>query len=218
MSNQDPRARGPLSDPAIARAVAERMAALPADATPLQKHVLFFDRDEDGEISLLDTYRGSRALGFGRLLSGTLALVINGALGWVTQSPPRPTLRIDVARIHRGKHGSDTDIYNELGYFVPEELEETFSRFDRDRDGALSLYELWLRARGDRDLYDIVGQLTSLAEFGLTYLMAAENGKLSREAILANYDGSLFYAVEELRRRRGPRSLRERLRDWLPRM
>lgn len=217
MSDQDSTARGPLANPAIARAVAERMAALPADATPLQKHVLFFDRDDDGTISLSDTYRGSRALGYGRLLSGVLALSINAALGWVTHSPPRPSLRIDVARIHRGKHGSDTDIYDERGYFVPEEFEKTFARYDRDGDGALSLSELWRRARGDRDIYDIVGQVASLAEFGLVYLIAAEDGKLSRETMRGIYDGSLFYAVEEMRRGPRPRSLRRRMRDWLSR-
>jgi peroxygenase len=208
--------RGFMADPAIARAVGERMAALPANATPLQKHALFFDRNGDGELTLLDTYRGSRALGFGRLLSGALALTINGALGWVTSDPIRPTLRITVAHIDRGKHGSDTDIYDRRGQFVPEEFEDIFRRFDRDRDGALSLYELLLRARCERDLFDIVGQAISIGEFLLTYVIAAENGKLDREALLGVYDGSLFYAVEARQRIRGSRSLTRRLRDWFP--
>ena len=217
MSNRDSNVRGPLSDPAIARAVAERMAALPADATALQKHSLFFDRNGDGEISLLETYQGSRAIGFGRVLSGLLAAAINVPLALATTGLWPPTLRIDVSRIHRGKHGSDTDIYNELGYFVPEEFEETFRRFDRDRDGALSLYDLVLLARCNRDLFDIFGQVFSVGELLLVYYLAAEQGKVSREALLASYDGSLFYALEEWLRRHGPRSFRERLRDWLPR-
>lgn len=189
-----------------ARAVARRPDEHPEIPTALQKHVEFFDRDGDGEISLLDTYRGSRALGYGRVLSGLLAVSINTALGWPTADPPRPTLRIRIANIHRGRHGSDTDIYDELGRFVPEELDETFARYDKDGDGALDLRELWARARGDRDIYDLVGQIASLAEFGLVYLIAAEDGKLDRDTFRSIYDGSLFYRVEarvaEDRRRR----------------
>lgn len=194
--------------------------------TALQRHVAFFDRNGDGIVSLRETYRGSRALGFGRPLSGLLAIVINGALGWVTAEPPRPTLRIRVAGIHRAKHGSDTDIYDQRGRFVLGALEDTFARYDRDGDGALSLRELWLRARGDRDIYDLVGQIASLAEFGLVYLIAAERGAISRDTFRAIYDGTLFYQVEarvaEARWQRAHagwlrRLLRPRLRQWMRR-
>lgn len=172
------------------------------DLTPLQRHAAFFDRNGDGYITLSETYEGCRALGYGRLLSSFLAVSINAGLGWKTTRFPYPTLRIRLDRIHRGKHGSDTNAYNYQGQFDAQEFERIFKLYDRDGDDAFDFREMWNRARGQRDIYDVVGQVVSLFEFALTYAIAGEDGKLSKEALRAIYDGSLFYEVEAKRRGR----------------
>ena len=53
--------------------------------TALQKHVVFFDRNHDGKITLSETFSSSRLLGFGYVRSGAMAFAINNALGIVGQ-------------------------------------------------------------------------------------------------------------------------------------
>lgn len=172
-----------------------------ARPTPLQRHAAFFDRNGDGKITLAETYQGCRALGFGRLVSGTLAWVINTGLGWPTSNSWWPTLEIDIANIQRGKHGSDTDIYDLNGNFDAAKFDAMFARYDGDGDGRLNKRELLARARGDRDLLDVVGQIASLGEFGLIYWLAAERGGIPKDALRKVYDGTLFYELERTRAR-----------------
>ena len=51
----------------------------------LQQHVLFWDRDGDGEIWPCDTWRGFRDLGFNILFSALAVLCINLALSLPTR-------------------------------------------------------------------------------------------------------------------------------------
>ncbi len=171
----------------------------PERMTALQRHCAFFDRNGDGYITPKETYEGCRALGYGRTLSAALAASIHTALGWITARPPRPTLKVRLDRVHRGKHGSDTDVYDEDGQFVEERFARLFDRYDRNGDGALDRRELIARWRGDRDLYDFVGQVAAFFEGVLTYMIAAENGKITKDAMRALYDGTLFYEIEARR-------------------
>ncbi|KAG2610403.1 hypothetical protein PVAP13_4KG189900 [Panicum virgatum] len=113
------------------------MAAEPADAgsskpgssmadvyeqgelTPLQRHVAFFDRDKDGVIYPSETYEGFRAIGAGVPLSAFSALFINGLLGPKTvpenEKAPALKLPIYVKNIQKGKHGSDSGVYDANG-------------------------------------------------------------------------------------------------------
>ncbi|KXS11185.1 hypothetical protein M427DRAFT_102634, partial [Gonapodya prolifera JEL478] len=94
----------------------------------LQQHAEYFDRTGSGVLWPWDTYRGFRALGFNVIVSSLAGLVI-GFLGWWTQDSwvPHPLLPIYLKNIHRAKHGSDTEVYNTEGRFVPQKFEEIFS-------------------------------------------------------------------------------------------
>ena len=55
--------------------------------TALQKHVMFFDQDGDGKITVGETFDGLRELGFGYTRSSAFAFAINAGLGVATGAP-----------------------------------------------------------------------------------------------------------------------------------
>lgn len=77
--------------------------------TPLQQHVLFWDRDGDGLISPWDTYVGFRELGFNILFSLIALMVINFNFSYPTRLAiswfPDPYFRVYVGSIHKAKVG-----------------------------------------------------------------------------------------------------------------
>uniref|UniRef100_A0A0A9HY31 EF-hand domain-containing protein n=1 Tax=Arundo donax TaxID=35708 RepID=A0A0A9HY31_ARUDO len=91
------------------------------ELTPLQRHVAFFDRNKDGIISPAETYEGFRAIGAGVALSAGAAVFINGLLGPKTKPENEKTppfkFPIYVKNIHKGKHGSDTGVYDSHGRY-----------------------------------------------------------------------------------------------------
>lgn len=113
--------------------------------TALYKHVKFFDRDGDGKVGPLDTYRGFRDIGFGILLSLYAAIVIPLAMGWLTNDKWNwwPSVQIKVRNIHKAKHGSDSQMYDHNGNFRAHEFDQLFDSFDLDGDGKLSFLELF---------------------------------------------------------------------------
>lgn len=165
--------------------------------TALQKHVDFFDTNHDGKITLLDTYRGCRRLGYDPVRSFAFAGVINAALG--TSTSGFPSLTIDTRRIHAGKHGSDTGVYDKQGRFSAARFKRLFERHDLDRDGALSRGELSRLLTRNRT--DLMGHLGSKAEFTLLFDLAGEmkGGRklLTRERLLDFYNGTLFYELAD---------------------
>jgi peroxygenase len=172
--------------------------AIPWDEmTALQRHVAFFDWNGDGYITVLEDYRGLRALGIDPVLSTSFATAINGALA--TPSRGFPSLTIDLRRIASGIHGSDSGIYDDEGNFVPEAFERLFRDWDLDGTGGLDPGELVARAVQDADLFDVFGVVASGAEFGLLFVVAAEDGELSRARMRSFYDGTLFYVLAEER-------------------
>ena len=186
---------------------APRSAPRSSFRTALQKHVDFFDTNHDGKITLSDTYRGLRRLGLGAARSAAFAGVINAALGSSTSGAA--SLTVDAERIHAGKHGSDTGVYDRSGRFSLASFRQLFTRFDADGDGALDGGELTRLLAGNRT--DLVGHLGSKAEFGLLLDVAGEdsNGRkvLTRERLERFYDGSLFYELAE-------QVAARRARDW----
>jgi len=154
------------------------MAAEPADAgsskpgssmadvykgelTPLQRHVAFFDRDKDGVIYPSETYEGFRAIGAGVPLSAFSALFINGLLGPKTvpenEKAPAFKLPIYVKNIQKGKHGSDSGVYDANGRFVPEKFEEIFKKHAHTRPDALTGKELQELLKANREPKDFKG-------------------------------------------------------------
>lgn len=165
--------------------------------TALQKHVDFFDTNHDGRITLSETYHGFRRLGFGAVRSAAFAGVINAALGPTTSGAP--SLTVDTERIHAGRHGSDTGIYDKQGRFSRPRFRRLFARYDANGDDALDGEDLARLFADKRN--DIVGHLGSKAEFALLLEIAGEDrqgGKvLTRRRLERFYNGSLFYRLAE---------------------
>ncbi|KAG6466783.1 hypothetical protein ZIOFF_075400 [Zingiber officinale] len=172
-----------------------------ADLTPLQKHVAFFDRNNDGVIYPFETYQGFRAIGSGVALSAASAAFIHGFLSAKTCPPgksPLPSLPIYVENIQRGKHGSDSGVYDTEGRFVVSKFEEIFKKHAKTNPEAISSEELkeMLQANGEPN--DIKGRLASRTEWQLLYNRGKDKeGFLHKDTIQAIYDGSLFYQWEK---------------------
>ncbi len=167
--------------------------------TPLQRHVAFFDRDGNGIITPKETYTGCRAIGCNIPVSAAAAMVINGAMGWPTSRGWLPTLNINVERIQRAMHGSDTRLYNERGDFDAAAFDEFFARYDKDNDGCWSIGEFLERTRAQRNVFDIFGQTATMLEFGILYYLVGHDGRISRDNLRKVYDGSLFIDLEAAR-------------------
>jgi len=171
----------------------------PQDLTVLQQHVRFFDTDGDGIITFIDTYRGLRRLGlmFPIAIFGTL--VFHFFFGPATQPHwiPSPFLNIYTSRIHRGKHGSDTESYDTEGRFVPQKFEEIFSKYDTHRHGYLTIWETWQMVNGNRNNADLIGFLAGMAKWILMFIIAGKHNKLYKEDVRMVFDGTLFFRIAE---------------------
>lgn len=169
------------------------------ERTALQRHVDFFDRNNNGKITLAETYAGLRALGFGIASSSAFSLAINGALASATGASWSEPFTIYTQNIAAGKHPGDTDIYDEQGNYSAAKFEELFATFDLDKDGALSAAEL---ANFREQKFETSGgSLASKAEFDILMDLAGQPSPLNGETVLTKerlaefYDGSLFYKL-----------------------
>jgi peroxygenase len=168
--------------------------AIPWDQmTSLQRHVAFFDWDGDGFITWAEDYAGLRALGIDPGSATVFATIIQSALATPTRG--FPSLTIDVRAIASALHGSDTQIWDSAGHVVPEQFERWWATWDRNGDGGLDPLELTARTITESDLWDLFGIAATSGEFGLLYVVAAEDGRISHERMLEFYDGSLFYEL-----------------------
>ncbi|RAK95824.1 caleosin family protein [Aspergillus ibericus CBS 121593] len=173
------------------------------DFTPLQQHILFWDRDSDGQIYPWDTYKGFRDLGFNVLFSLLAVLIINLNFSYPTRLAhsylPDPWFRVYVDGIHKAKHGSDSNTYDPEGRFVPQSFENMFAKYDHDGDGALSLRQLFEMMHGNRCAADPFGWGAAIFEWGTTWLLIQKDGKVWKEDVRGVFDGSLFWKIREAR-------------------
>ncbi|XP_031381340.1 probable peroxygenase 4 isoform X2 [Punica granatum] len=161
----------------------------------LEKHVAFFDRNHDGLVYPWETYEGFRAIGCGIPLSAISAILINLALSHKTRPGKFPSLLfpIEVANIHKAKHGSDSGVYDSKGRFVPEKFEAIFRRHARTHPDALTSDELLEMLRSNREPKDYKGWVASWSEWQVLYYLCKDNkGLLPKGTIHGVYDGSLF--------------------------
>ncbi|CAL5047136.1 unnamed protein product [Urochloa decumbens] len=175
------------------------------ELTPLQGHAAFFDRNKDGIIYPAETYQGFRAIGAGVVLSAVAAVFINGGLGPKTIPENEKTspfkLPIYVKNIHKGKHGSDSGVYDANGRFVPEKFEEIFKKHAHTRPDALTSKELQELLQANREPKDFKGWLGGFTEWKvLYYLCKDKDGFLYKDIVRAVYDGSLFERLEKERK------------------
>lgn len=168
--------------------------------TPLQKHVSFFDQNNDGVIHVSETYKGLRDLHLGRALSAFGSVFINAGLGPST-GEKLSKLTVNVEHIAKAKHDSDTDIFDEKGNFSSAKFDELFEKYDLDKDGGLSKEE-FLNFR-NRNKETTSGGIASKGEFDLLIKVAGKkeniDGKetkvITKEQMADFYNGSLFYKI-----------------------
>ena len=175
------------------------------DMNALQRHIAFFDLNQSGKINLRETTTSLGDLGLAPVLAYPAAMAIHAAMA--TPSSGHPSLTIDLSGIEAGIHGSDSGLYGNDGEFIPERFDAWFQKWDRDANGALDGAELANRLYQESDLLDVFGVFASGGEYAVLYLVAAESGKISKERMLALYDGSLFYRLAIARGRLGTRLL-----------
>ncbi|KAL4983048.1 Caleosin related protein-domain-containing protein [Aspergillus falconensis] len=174
--------------------------------TPMQQHILFWDRDRDGQIYPYDTYRGFRELGFNILFSLLAVLIINLNFSYPTRLAhsflPDPRFRVYVDSIYKAKHGSDSGTFDAEGRFVPQHFEDMFAKYDGDQDGALTLRELLNMMHGNRCAADPFGWGAAFFEWVTTWLLIQKEGKVYKDDLLGVYDGSLFWKIAKARKSR----------------
>ncbi|RLN12657.1 putative peroxygenase 5 [Panicum miliaceum] len=199
------------------------------ELAPLQRHVAFFDvtrtasstppRHTKPALSICvhaAPAAGFRAIGAGVPLSAFSALFINGLLGPKTipenEKAPAFKLPIYVKNIQKGKHGSDSGVYDANGAvnkrfeetagtnegFVPEKFEAIFKKHAHTRPDALTGKELQELLKANREPKDFKGWLGGFTEWKVLYsLCKDEKGFLHKDTVRAVYDGSLFERLEE---------------------
>ncbi|PKX97680.1 caleosin family protein [Aspergillus novofumigatus IBT 16806] len=207
-----------IPNPAVARANAAISIDKPngdadyiakyGDFTPLQQHVLFWDRDHDGQIYPLDTYNGFRELGFNILFSLLAVLIINLNFSYPTRLAhsviPDLWFRVYVDSIYKAKHGSDSGTYDPEGRFIPQHFEDMFAKYDRDQDGALTLGELFEMMHGNRCAVDPFGWGAAFFEWGTTWLLIQRDGRVYKEDLRGfMMYGSIFWKIREERKKGG---------------
>ncbi|EGO24541.1 hypothetical protein SERLADRAFT_468018 [Serpula lacrymans var. lacrymans S7.9] len=176
----------------------------------MQQHILFWDRDADGEIWPLDTYRGFRDLGFNMLFSFLTIFIVNLSFTLPTSLErsffPDPFFRVFIPHIHKGKHGSDTGIYDNEGRFVPSRFEDLFARYaKRSKENpdvlanSLSLLEVFELMKGQRCAVDPFGWSAAMFEWVTAWLLLQQGGRVDKEDLRRLYDGSIFFEISEAR-------------------
>ncbi|XP_020170106.1 probable peroxygenase 5 [Aegilops tauschii subsp. strangulata] len=167
----------------------------PAWTTALEKHVAFFDTDNDGIVSFSETEQGLRAIGLGAIEAAASATLINGAIGPKTRPENATTSRFDIyiANIQKGIHGSDSGSYDAQGRFVPAKFNDIFTKYAKVKPNALNEDELDAMRTANRKEGDFKGWAASKAEWGLLYSLAKDkDGFLQKDTVRTVYDGSLF--------------------------
>ncbi|KAG6545295.1 hypothetical protein Mapa_013255 [Marchantia paleacea] len=168
--------------------------------TVMQQHVAYFDRNNDGIIYPWETYTGFRLIGFNPFISLLAMFVINGAFSYPTLPGWIPSLMfpIYIKNIHKAKHGSDSDVYDTEGRFVPSKFEEIWSKYAKTYPDRMNFRELLQMSEAMRNAVDPFGWFANKFEWGFTYWLAKdEEGWLSKEVTRGIYDGSFFEYVEK---------------------
>lgn len=168
----------------------------PSNRTVLQQHCDFWDEDKDGIIYPMDTYRGFMRIGAPFWMSFLAMFFVHGSFsywtlpGWI----PDPSFPIYTNKIHKTKHGSDSNSYDAEGRFVPLSFENQFAKYDKDNKGGLTLGEIWAMTEGNRVIFDPNGWTAAKMEWLVSYYLFADDDKvLRRETLRGIFDGSIFF-------------------------
>ena len=178
--------------------------------TALQRHASFFDDNGDRSVDVVECTRGLKALGIPIGVAEAAALAIVTPLCLQTGGSLR-ALRIDIDKIQKGKHDSDTGILDKRGRFNSRRFEKMFgacSAVDRNGDKVFTATEITKMVNANQET--LLGSLVSMVEWQTLLALAAdtkavERGKsvpaLSVARVKAFYDGTLFYRIARERAR-----------------
>lgn len=178
--------------------------------TALEKHCAFFDLDRDGQLTPWDTFSAFKLLGYSVLLSLVGTVVVHLFLSYPTLDTwiPDPFFTVHLKNIHRCRHGSDTAIYSEGGDIQKDRASYILSLFtvsqatSKGGEG-MGLWDGIRMVYHNRDAWDIFGWSAQAVEWYFLWALCADSqGKVSREAIMRQYDGTLFYEIAEERQRK----------------
>lgn len=171
--------------------------------TAVQRHCAFYDRDCDGIISLKDTFQSLRALGFNLILCLGGTLLIHLTMSYQTSPTWIPSIWMPIylERVNRCQHGSSTKAYDFIGNVVSyPAVENVFIQFDPKKQGGLNYVQLLWMLWNLRDSFDPFGWVLSVFWWTGLYILASDKGILTYKTMIAQYDGSLFYLIEQQRK------------------
>lgn len=198
LGNYIPHPDIPRAHKAVSKEVPEGSPETPNNRTVMQQHIMFWDRDNDGIIWPQDTFIGFRRLGFGYLISTMAVPFIHGSFSWPSGERwlPEWGFPIYVDRVHRAKHGSDSETYDTEGRYVPTKFESIFTKFDKENKGGLSWADIQVMIKHNANVNDTVGWIAARFEWWMTYLLLRdENGILQKEMVRRMYDGTIWEMV-----------------------
>lgn len=188
-----------------------------AGYTALQRHVDYFDGDGDGLVGWRETYRGIRDLGVGVAWSAVLAAIIVLALGKLTGGG---STTVRVANIHRGKHPSDTGVFDGAGDLDLSRFQALFASVAQSSaPDRISFVEF--RAFMKLGPQSAVGDFFSWAEAKLFFCVAPDCTKregdadvpaIRKRTLLRFYRGELLPRLARLRKLRAARAARSNAR------
>ncbi|KAI8884864.1 hypothetical protein K501DRAFT_247190 [Backusella circina FSU 941] len=176
----------------------------------LQKHIEFWDKNQKGYITPIDTINGFMTLGYGVMFSVLLGSMTSIFLSLTCQDRwipiPDPLCRSDIKHLIQSKKASfkNRGAYNDEGDFVPDKFNILFEKYARsDKTGAtISLPELIRMTQEQESLgfnmniKEFKGWLQGIIELSAAYFFIGHRGHLKREDVKAAYDGSLFYKLQ----------------------
>jgi peroxygenase len=169
--------------------------------------------------------------GLGMALLGTVVVHLALSYPTLDTWIPDPFFTIHLRNIHRCRHGTDTGVYDDKGGVRRERAEYLLSMYTRPvfvaaaagsssgsatgpvgssssnsnsslpRKG-MGLWEGLRMIYDNRCLWDWFGWVAAVVEWVFMFALCSENGIIPTDAIMSQYDGTLFYDMEERRKRK----------------
>lgn len=160
--------------------------------------------NNDGVVTPWETWTGMRVLGYGIFASTVTVILVHFFLSYPTIDSwiPDPFWSIHLRNINRALHGSDTGVYDHDGQVVNTKMAVLWQKFGTDKTHLhwTELISLWNHYR---NVMDPIGWCMSGWWWILLFLLAGDReGKIPVDAIRAQYDGTLFYRLEQERKLR----------------
>lgn len=185
-----------------------------ANQTVLQQHCTYFAQSRSGTdiIYPLDTYHACRAWDW----SIPLCLFFAGAIHFVQSYGscpnailPDPFFRIWIGNLHKNKHGSDSNTFDNEGGFQTAQFERFFDKYgsvtvNEKGEKGMTKWDVWRGLRRQALALDFFGQVSAFFEWLFTYIfISPPDGILTQTDVQNICNGSAF--IEQARKIRQSR-------------